>query len=731
MSVRLEVRTKLLKQMSSLLLGTVVLAWAAHAAVPNASFNAPQSFAVPNGPSFPYAVAVGDLNGDGKADMAVAGGGYVSILLGNGDGTFAPAVSYAAGSLDTLSVAIADFNGDGKPDLALANPNSPPATVSILLGNGDGTFQPQVSYAVGTAGSSYALAVADFNRDGKADLAVVTSSDDVYILLGTGDGGFQAGVGYHACPSLTGIAIGDFNGDGSPDVVGTCGRGSAAVLLGNGDGTLQPAVSYLAGHDVVAVAVGDFNGDGRADLALATHISGYIFILLGNGNGTFQPPVKLPYFLDVFAVAVGDFNGDGKADLAVAGVGNVSILLGKGDGSFKPPTTFVVCELPYGEPGQVMALGDFNGDGALDVAVSSAGSISVLLGNGRGGFPRPVAFPAGEAGTFVAVGDFNGDGKPDLVEVGRNHSVSMLLGNGDGTFQAPVSDAAGTGGIFVAVGDFNGDGKLDLVLANLPNQILVLLGNGDGTFQPPASYAVEGHPISIAIGDFNGDGKPDLAVATRGVGTVSVLLGKGDGTFLPQVRYRTVGEPSFVAVGDFNGDGNADLAVVESEGTPYGVAILMGNGSGGFAAPVIYELGTVGDGTAGSVAVADFNGDGHQDLAVASYQGGNISILLGKGDGTFGPQVSYAIPFASNYGNQTNYLAVGDFNGDGVPDLATATDGWAALLLGNGDGTFTVQAVAYLAGGPSLAAGDFNGDGKLDLAVPRNFSVAILTNTTP
>jgi VCBS repeat protein/FG-GAP repeat protein len=742
MSVSLDVRTKLLKQMSSLLLGTAVLALAAHAAVPNASFNAPRSFAVPYSPT---AVAVGDLNGDGKPDMVVAGGGYVSILLGNGDGAFAPAVNYAVGD-DARSVAIADFNGDGKPDLAVANYGSVPATVSILLGNGDGTFQPQVSYAVGSAASPPdSLAVADFNRDGKADLAVYASiGGDVYILLGTGDGGFQAGVAYPTCGGQGysyEIAIGDFNGDGNPDVVGTCGDVSVAILLGNGDGTLQPPVTYSKGllANIVSVAVGDFDGDGVADLAVAADgrgaQPGCIFILLGNGNGTFQYPVKYALgFVD--AVAVGDFNGDGKADLAVAGTGNISILLGNGDGSFQPPTAFAAAEHPNENPAQpLMAVGDFNGDGALDVAVMSMGSVSVLLGNGQGGFPQPITFPTGKGESWVAVGDFNGDGKPDLAVTGESSgSVAILLGNGNGTFQAPVSYAAGRMPIFVAVGDFNGDGKPDLVIVNSDaNEISVLLGNGDGSFRRPAHYAAGSGPLSIAIGDFNGDGKLDLAVATAGAETVAVLLGKGDGTFLPYVTYPAGGISTFVAVGDFNGDGNADLAVSEcgEHGHQCGISILMGNGSGGFAAPVIHRLEGVGEGAGGVLAVADFNGDGHQDLAVANT-GTTISILLGKGDGTFRPQVSYAFPFG------IGRMVVGDFNGDGVPDLATA-DGSVAMLLGNGDGTFTVQAVAYVTGAIgewlSLASGDFNGDGRIDLAVAPVRAglrtVAILTNTTP
>ena len=274
-----------------------------------------------------------------------------------------------------------------------------------------------------------------------------------------------------------------------------------------------------------------------------------------------------------------------------------------------------------------MAVGDFNGDGKPDLAVTNANSsISVLLGNGDGTFQAAVNYGVGSGSSSVAVGDFNGDGKLDLAVANGNSSISVLLGNGDGTFQAAVNYGVGSGSSSVAVGDFNGDGKLDLAVANWNGStISVLLGNGDGTFQAAVNYSVGSNPRTVAVGDFNGDGKPDLAVANTSSNTVSVLLGNGDGTFQAVVNYGVGSGPSSVAVGDFNGDGKPDLAVADGNLFTVSVlSVLLGNGDGTFQAAVNYG---VGSGPI-SVAVGDFNGDGKPDLAVANQGSNNVTILL-------------------------------------------------------------------------------------------------------
>jgi hypothetical protein len=338
------------------------------------------------------------------------------------------------------------------------------------------------------------------------------------------------------------LATGDFNGDGKMDVV-TANIGlftsvvpgdNVSILLGNGDGTFQAAVNYPVGVAPLFVAVGDFNGDGKLDVVTANANSNNVSILLGNGDGTFQDAVNYSVGLEPEWVAIGDFNRDGKLDLAVtntnaSGTGNVSILLGNGDGTFQTAVNYTAGANP-----QSVAIGDFDMDGKLDLAVANAttSNVSILLGNGDGTFQTAVNYPIGLVAFSLLVADFNGDGKLDLVVGDINNSgpsnVSILLGNGNGTFQAAVSYVAGSnnGSNWLAVGDFNGDGKLDLVVGNLganaSGNVSILLGNGDGTFQDAVNYGT-GSGGGAVPGDFNGDGKLDIAAATRRSTSISIL----------------------------------------------------------------------------------------------------------------------------------------------------------------------------------------------------------------
>ena len=294
------------------------------------ALSAPRGFDAGSGPQ---SVAVGDFNGDGKPDLAVVNSysNNVSILLGNGDGTFQIHVDYPTGA-QPGSVAIGDFNGDGKLDLAVVNSYS--NNVSVLLGNGNGTFQPAVSYGTGSGTGPAFVAVGDFNRDGKLDLAVANSNSTyVSVLLGNGDGTFQTAVNYDVGGAPTSIAVGDFNHDGKLDLavaVPVPGPSTyVSVLLGNGDGTFQTAVNYNAPYAPDAVAVGDFNGDGNLDLVVGNRSSN-ISVFLGNGDGTFRTAVNYSAGYNPSSVAVGDFNNDGTLDLAVANSGSsttVTVLL--------------------------------------------------------------------------------------------------------------------------------------------------------------------------------------------------------------------------------------------------------------------------------------------------------------------------------------------------------------------------------------------------------------------
>ena len=350
-------------------------------------------------------------------------------------------------------------------------------------------------------------------------------------------------------------------------------------------------------------------------------------------------------------VVTADFNRDGTPDMAVlgpcqdshcgaAGYGSVAVLLGAADGSFQAPVIYATGTInPHS-----LAVGDFNGDGAPDLAVVSqclsqsqcgSGAVQVFLGNGDGTLRNPVSFAAGTgASYFVATGDFNRDGKLDLVvanQTAANSTINVLAGKGDGSFAAPVSFSTGApSAVFITVADFNNDGTLDLAVVNGGTQdsVSILLGNPDGTFQPPMLYAAGGAlAASAAAGDLNGDGAADLVVVNAcanydnltcaATGSIGVLRGNGDGTFQPTVSYSSGGSnSSFVALGDFDGDGKPDLAVVNAgAATTGGLSLLTGKGDGTFQPAVAYQSG----GNSGSsLAMMDLDGDGRPDLAVSN-----------------------------------------------------------------------------------------------------------------
>ena len=441
------------------------------------------------------------------------------MLLGNGDGTFQPAVTTRPAA-DPGAVAVGDFNGDGKPDLAVAD-WSRPTLSACCWATATAPSSPRPTTPTGTGPD--AVAVADFNGDGHLDVVATDEDSNAFsVMLGDGAGGFGAASEYATGTGPDSIAVADFNGDGVPDLVTANGvAGTVSVLLGNGKGGFGPATDYATGSDPDSVAVGDFNGDGVPDLAVANYNSNTVSVLLGNGKGGFGPATDYASGSGPKSVAVGDFNGDGVPDLVTANgvAGTVSVLLGNGDGTFQPKIDSTTGGLPNS-----VAVADLNGDGKADLVLASWNwGVILLFGNGAGGFGPPNGFGTGFFQS-VTVADLNGDGVPDLVTANEG-SVSVLLGNGSGGFGAPTNYATGTSSNSVAVGDFNGDGVPDLAIANDgSNSVTVLLGNGTGGFTAAADYATGASPASIAVGDFNGGGKADLVTADVGANTVSVLL---------------------------------------------------------------------------------------------------------------------------------------------------------------------------------------------------------------
>src|SRR5581483_3658911 len=327
----------------------------------------------------PHGVIAADFDGNKRLDLAVvnSGNNTLTILLGNGNGTFSQTASPATGSTP-LAVAAGDFNADGKLDLAVAN--SGENTVSILLGKGDGTFTSAPNSPIAVGIGPGALGIGDFNNDGRLDIAVADTVESVgSVLLGNGDGTFaltSSGADTESTPVA--IGVGDFNGNGALDLaIVNQGSNSVSILPGQGEGSFTTSASVPTGTSPSALAIADFNADGRLDLAVTNQGDSTVSIMLGNGDGTFAGQTVFATGTGPVAITTGDFNDDGKLDLLTVNQAssNVSILLGNGDGSFQPHLNRSAGSTPNG-----VAAGDFNNDGLLDVVVSNAGAstISVL-----------------------------------------------------------------------------------------------------------------------------------------------------------------------------------------------------------------------------------------------------------------------------------------------------------------------------------------------------------------
>jgi hypothetical protein len=401
-----------------------------------------------------------------------------SVFLGNGDGTFRSEVDYLTNQ-GNGAMAIGDVNGDANPDLVLTSWIS--LTATVLLGNGDGTFSPRAMLPPPpptlTIFSPYPLnwfgvngLIADFNGDGKLDILAVENNSSVYgqgefaVYPGNGDGTFGPPVTRNLYSNGI-IAAADFNGDGKLDLAFPTTFG-VVISLGNGDGTFGSSNSVLSNYLTVrGIVAGDFNNDGKADLVVLANASNAnppIFVLLGNGDGTFRTlPLGSNGSQIPLCVVAADFNHDGKLDLAVGWdtlSNNLMVMLGNGDGTFQSAASYTTDNLPDG-----LAVADLNGDGIPDLMAATTNTVNIFLGNGDGTFRGPVYYKGGSFPGSVVTGDFNGDGKLDIA-VGDALYLSILPGNGDGTFQTPFSVYGGGAYSPMQTADFNQDDVSDLVV---------------------------------------------------------------------------------------------------------------------------------------------------------------------------------------------------------------------------------------------------------------------------
>jgi hypothetical protein len=684
----------------------------------------------------------GDFTGDARMDVAVGNLVGVVVLPGNGGGALgAPIQTDLPGSSSATALAEADFDEDGDLDLVAATANFGGwGDFLVLLGNGDGTFAVGASFA---NSQEMLVATADFDLDGNADFAS-SSSDaaDIDIRFGDGAGNFPTTRDLNPPFDTFDFAVADMEADGDADLFGAS-AGTPFSMLNNGDGTFAPARTS-PGIFGIDLAVDQFDADGLLDIAVGNASDGTMFTGLGNPDGTFtMNAVYGDLALQVDAVASGDVTGDGRVDLMANGDDETSnLLVGRGDGRFQRPTMFVTGALN-------LETAQMNGDGREDLLALMQDPDRVFLSVGAGpqGFraPRGTETPTqGELGIVEA--DYNDDGRLDLLFIGSVlprpgltiTESAVFLNQGRGRFGRPIITKLDEGpdntsiGAFV-VGDANQDGTEDIVgvfvqFTPFLKNLVVYFGNGDGTFQPPvtASPQVENHdalyPLKLA--DVTEDGLAD--VVTRSLAEISVLPGNGDGTFGAPIHsgFSQAGHADTL-IADFTGDGHQDLVVpIVTGGSDFSssdVHLESGSGDGTFTLIQTQDIDT----NINAAVTEDFNGDGQPDAAMIGDGGSNggragLWVFLNAG-GVLGPGVFYP--------RGQSGLEAGDFNLDGAVDLATS-----ALLISLNDGAGGFDQVVELPPTGVSGAGDFTQDGKPDIVSVVGFvrhAFALYVNITP
>ena len=749
-----------------------------------AVLNAPLGFKVGTSGLGLSTGAAGDFDGDGNLDMVVVSGSALTLLRGTSDGSFEapvavwtaplPAGAMPGGSISGGSiraVLTADFDGDGASDVAVVSADE----ALVFLGQAEGfPFQEPTSYAVGS--DPAALETGDFDGDGSLDLAVLNGgSHDVSILLGNGDGTFQAetqitNVG--GSPVLL-LGAGDFDRDGLDDIA-VARDGGLSVLVGNGDpaGLFESPqdVSVPGGGTLADLVVVEWDDDLEPDIVASN--GSQILIFFGDGNGTFAEVVQVSSDLNPAPglIAAGDFDSDGNQDLAIVDLQAVSLVVKLGTGSRDP--VFDDDDKAYVLDPDTSALitGDFDGDSELDIATTTrgvsffflpAGSVVLYSNRGDGTFLGKVTKTTVDSVFALQLGNTGPEGVPDLV-VAASRQPTVLLRFQQGAYEAaqsfelpPFTIEFEDGTTFdtvalvvqMAAGDLTNSGKDDVVLVTIEQDyILLLLAGEDGLFADPVQINVGTRTFDPLIADFNSDGNQDLVLGTGlhggglsvpgetqdlGAGLV-LLAGNGDGTFQePSTILASDFGVHHPAAGDLNGDGSLDLVVSASiqEGRSATGFVLLGNGDGSFQDPEPIPHLTR---QLFFATLADLDEDGALDLVTIGLASpGDVLVLLGQGDGTFGASVAYPV-------GEAIQAVLGDVSGDGVLDIVViATDVNGVLVfLGNGDGSF-LESVIYGAGsaifGSGIVVTDLNNDGLDDVAVAAfsQHAVIVLSQIPP
>jgi hypothetical protein len=573
-------------------------------------------------------------------------------------------------------VTVGDVNNDYHMDIIVANSGT--NTIEIFLSNDDGTFGKQQTYYTGSESHPYSIAVSDFNDDNYLDIIVANyGTNNIGIYLGNGNGTFaDQKIFLLGSSRPLFITIGDFNKDNRIDiVVANYGTDSISILLGYGNGSFQDQITYSTGYDSIpsSLAIGDFNKDNHLDIAVANYGTNNIGIFLGYGNGTFTSQTTYTTTLNSnpSSIAVGDFNKDNQLDIAVtnSAIGSLSIFLGQNNGTFAAQTTYSTGSNSHP---QCITVGDFNKDNALDIAIvdSQNDRVYVFLGYGNGSFAAITTYDAisGSSPYWISATDFNNNNQSDIViaNYGANNVLILIDYSSKPSarqtnYYAGLPSSVGS----VVVSDLNNDHIFDIIFI-VATKISTLTGLSNGTFSREATYSINVGSVAqyICVGDLNNDNRIDIVSANRVSDSVGVCLGHGDGTFANMITYSTgIGSsPYWIALGDVNNDNRLDI-VSANTGTS-SIGIFLGNGDGTFGIMSNGSINVFGVAPY-TVGVAHINNDNYLDIVIITDYP-ILIIYLGKGDTNFIYWGYYST------GSSSNSIAFADFNRDTHLDIVVA-----------------------------------------------------------
>jgi hypothetical protein len=657
-------------------------------------------------------LALQDMNRDGIDDVVVAFSYLTWVYIGNRDGTFErPAITWPGGGASAQT--FADFDLDGHRDMAKSG--------MLAMGVGDGSSA--AVHPIQIDGYAAQLAAGRFNGDAFPDLAAILSDQSIGILPGRGNGGFDAIQSIASgADTLTPLLVADLNDDGLDDLL-TLGQGSILALLGHGDMTFDLVTTGGAGGEGVRPAIADLDGDSRPDLLLARSCTaqpcpaGGLSLFRGLGDGRFTQIESLLEGEQVTDAVAIDIDLDGLNDIASVGnSSDVTIQRALSTGGFDTPERYQA-----GMILSRVTAGRLDSDRFPDLVAldSQAGHAVVIPGAEGGRIVRRGSFSPGFNPSGLAAGDWNHDGRGDfvLLKSGPPGRFQVARSTPAGGYELlPELPMPCPYTTRISSGDYDGDHTADLAVLcggnSGTNDVQVFHGRADGAFDLGPRVATVTYPQDLAFSDINGDGKDDLVLMdfASSSGGLSSYISGPDGTFGSRVA--TSIYPMYVSgfrVGDFTGDGRADVvAALSSTSYPTTqsfVSFMRGNGDGTFT--LTSSVRNIQQSDTPVFHAADWNGDGALDLAMASIYSG-IELFLGNGDGTFHPPVP--LPEVQ----RTTSLIAADFNEDGHLDLAAAgTD--VQMFLGHGDGTFEDTGLIS-SPGAYLVTQDFTGDGAPDLA---------------